>query len=75
MEDCSHATVYRDVRHDTVVCTACRRSSYALFKRWCAACTGWQTMLILLGPNSFACGRCETPLPADAPRRKEIRWA
>lgn len=75
MEDCSHALVYHDARGGGATCAACRRTSYELFQRWCAACVGWQTMLILLGPEEFACGRCRAPMPADAPRRKEIRWS
>lgn len=74
MEDCSHAFVQYNDRMGAHTCLTCRRTSYELYQRWCAVCAGWQTMLILVGPEQFACGRCQTAMPSNTPRRKEIRW-
>ena len=77
MEDCSHGVIAVDPRLSVPVCLRCRRTSYEIFQRWCGVCSAWQMMLIQVStvPPVYACARCQTPLPADAPRRKEIRWA
>ena len=75
MEDCSHGVTTFDRRLCANVCLGCHAAAYEIYETWCADCAAWQQLLIYVGPNTVACGRCQRTLVADAPRRKEIRWS
>jgi hypothetical protein len=75
MEDCSHSLVVFDRRIGAETCILCNRAACEFYETWCDACAAWQLMLVYIVPGIVACGRCQHTLPANAPRRKEIRWS